>query len=137
MTQDSEKAIVAEIEALQARRAAALVAGDTATLDWLMADDAMVFHGSGAVEKKAEFIPNLIRRLEIQKSWVRDATYRVRGDVVIENGFNEMIVRQKLKPGTDFYPATALMTVVWEHIDDRWRQVLMHQTRVPPDLSPK
>lgn len=131
MTQNFEATVTAEIKALEARRFAALIAGDTATLDWLMADDAVVCHGSGSIEKKADFIPNLPRRLDIREARMRDVTYRVRGDVVIENGFYESVQRQKLKPGTDFYSQTAIQTVVWERVGGRWRQVLVQQTRVP------
>jgi ketosteroid isomerase-like protein len=126
-----ERAAIVEIRALQEQRARALENGDAEFHQQLLAEDCTIVHGAGFAESKQDYIPSFIRRLEITDAGYRDVTYRVFEGTVIENGIFEMNVRQKLQPGSGFYHAVALYTIVWRRLSADWKIVLIHQTRVP------
>lgn len=128
---DAERATIETISALQEQRARALENGDAAFHEYLLADDCTIVHGAGFAESKQDYIPSFIRRLEIRGAGYRDVTFRLFEDTVIENGYFDMTVRQKLDTGSQPYLAVALYTIVWRKLGGDWKIVLIHQTRVP------
>jgi len=55
-----------EINAAEEAWGKAMVAGDIDVIAAWVAEDVLIFHGSGEVEEKAAFIANLFGRIEVQ-----------------------------------------------------------------------
>ncbi len=113
---------------LEAERRRACVAGDTATLRSIMANDCVYVHSSGISETKAEMIARfengelVYRTLDIEQAVVREY-----GDVLLVNGDMHIVVTTG---GTnkDF---VSRYLQVWHRVGVDWQMVSWQSTLLP------
>jgi ketosteroid isomerase-like protein len=119
-----------EINAAEDEWGGATIAANVAALQRIIADDAMMFHGSGNVEGKAPFIANLFRRLEFE-SVCRDHVLirQYAPTVAIASCLQEQRIRLR---GSDapFSIAYANISRVWVNRNGYWQMVNYHATRL-------
>ncbi len=116
------------IMSLEAERRRACVAGDTATLRSIMANDCVYVHSSGISETKAEMIARfengelVYRTLDIEQAVVREY-----GDVLLVNGDMHIVVTTG---GTnkDF---VSRYLQVWHRVGVDWQMVSWQSTLLP------
>ena len=110
-----------ELLALEARRRAALAAGDAAALAELVSDDYVHCHSTGLAHDKAQMIAHMVANP--RRVAPRTPQVRVYGDVAVLTG--EM---------TNVNPATGdqvslFVTQVARRFGDGWRFVSFHASR--------
>lgn len=121
----NDQTIIAEIEAQEARRAAATVARDFDTIETLIGDDLIYVHSSATVEDRNLYMERLrnghylYRALEHVK---RD--HRVFGDVVLVNGEVRIDVEVQGKPKQ----VSARYLQVWARRPKGWQMVSWQST---------
>jgi ketosteroid isomerase-like protein len=114
---------------LDEERTEAMVKGDLATLDRLLADDLSYVHSSTKVDTKTSFIENLRSGASKYKAFQREeASTRVFGDSAINTGLATVSVENRGQA-----PATFKIryTDVWVNRGGKWQMVAWHSTRVP------
>jgi ketosteroid isomerase-like protein len=114
---------------LDEERTEAMIKGDLATLDRLLADDLSYVHSSTKVDTKASFIENLRSGASKYKAFQREeANTRVFGDSAINTGVATVSVENQGQA-----PATFKIryTDVWVNRGGKWQMVAWHSTRVP------
>ncbi len=118
----------AALAAEQSRRAA-LLAGDVAALDAVLADDLRYIHSNGKLETKAQVMELFAskqvayRRYELANLEAR----RVTSDVVVVTG---SIDQDKLSGGK-WTELKLLFQAVWRRDAEGWRQVALQTVRPP------
>src|SRR5690606_14868781 len=120
-----DQAIIAEIEAADARRTRATLEVDIATLEELIGDDLRYVHSSATDETKALYLERLrdgYYRYTGLTVLARD--FRVLGNVVLVNGDLriEVIVNEKAKDFVSRY------LQVWARRADGWQMVSWQST---------
>jgi ketosteroid isomerase-like protein len=117
-----------EIRQRETRRFEALVRGDTASLEEIMADDATYTHATGVVEAKAEYLAKM-KSGEVRYEAFAPEELRVRvyGTAAVLNG----IARVKAHVGGEVRNLRLLFTDVYVKQGDRWRMVAWQSTRLP------
>jgi ketosteroid isomerase-like protein len=119
-----------EILAADARRFAAMVQGDQAALDGLLADDLTYTHSSGQLETKAQFLESLrsgkLRYLSVQPS---DQAVRLYGDTAVVTGRAEVKVSSQ---GRDAAALSLRFTEVWVKSGGAWKLTAWQSTRLAP-----
>lgn len=118
-----------EILAADARRFAAMVQGDKAALDGLLADDLTYTHSSGQLETKAQFLESLrsgkMRYLSAQPS---DQAVRLYGDTAVVTGRAEVKANSQ---GQELV-LSLRFTEVWVKSGGAWKLTAWQSTRVAP-----
>jgi ketosteroid isomerase-like protein len=120
MTADTTKAAAEAVLAADARRRAANVAKDVATLEQLLTPDFTYTHNTGFREGRE---PYLARIRNAQVDYVAmdrlDAKVRVYGDVAVVDGLASMTYRNP--PGGPEHTVRTLYTAVWVLQAGQWR----------------
>jgi ketosteroid isomerase-like protein len=117
-----------EIRQRETRRFEALVRGDTASLEEIMADDAIYTHATGVVETKAEYLAKMKSGEVTYESFVpEELRVRVYGTAAVLNG----IARVKAHVGGEVRNLRLLFTDVYVKQGERWRMVAWQSTRLP------
>jgi ketosteroid isomerase-like protein len=121
--QGAEKAI----RAVEEQRIEAMIAGDLATLDRLLADELTYVHSNGQVETKAEFLGR-IKSGDLKYRSVRreDVRVRVEGRAAVVTGRAAMEVRSK---GEDL-SLQMRFTDVYVERGGRWKLLAWQSTRL-------
>jgi hypothetical protein len=124
-----EPELVRSIRDLEAKRIAAMVNRDVATLGELLADDLSYTHSGGLTETKAQFIA-LVRDSEPKHNYL--GVDFASADVVPMPGGTAAMVRGRatirLK---DIAPYAVLFLDVWALRNGAWQMVAWQATRVP------
>jgi ketosteroid isomerase-like protein len=118
----------AEILALDEQRRAALIAGDFATLDRLLADDLVHVHGTGLPDCKAHYLQDLRETFEFVAISRGETQVRVYGDAAIVTG--PMLHKVRLKTDGKLVEMAAYGTQIWERRSDGWKLVFYQATPV-------
>jgi ketosteroid isomerase-like protein len=118
-----------EVKQAHADRFALMVAGDTAALAAVLADDLVYVHSSGAAETKAEFLAAISSgRMRYRAITDRETAVRTYGDVALVGGLVDV---QVTVGGQDAAP-TLRYLAVYARQGGAWRLVAWQSTRVPP-----
>lgn len=113
---------------LEQRRWDALIAGDTATLAELFADEMSYTHSNAMAEDKASYLSSIERKVfDYQAVERHDQQARRVGDTVLLTGRAEIDVRAG---GRDVH-LNARYSVVWARQDGRWRFLCWQSTSIP------
>ncbi|HLG89353.1 MAG TPA: nuclear transport factor 2 family protein [Alphaproteobacteria bacterium] len=118
----------AEILRLDEQRRAALIAGDFATLDRLLADDLVHVHGTGLPDGKAHYFRDLRESFEFVAITRGETRVRLHGEAAIVTG--PMIHKVRLKADGKLVEMAAYGTQIWERRSDGWRLVFYQATPV-------
>ncbi|WP_187272254.1 nuclear transport factor 2 family protein [Zeimonas arvi] len=124
----SDQTIIADIEALDARRVAATLERDFAALDALIGDDLVYVHSSAAVEDRALYLERLRNGHYVYRGLTglkRD--HRVLGDVVLVNGEVRIDVEVQGKAKQ----VNARYLQVWARRPGGWQMVSWQSTPIP------
>jgi ketosteroid isomerase-like protein len=116
-----------EVLAADARRFAAMIQGDQAALDRLLADDLTYTHSSGQLETKAQFLESLrsgkLRYLSAERS---DVAVRLYGDTAVVTGRAEV----KVSTGGEEGVLPLRFTEVWVKSGGGWKLTAWQSTRI-------
>ena len=117
-----------DVRTLDARRFDAMVKGDTAALDGLLADDLVYTHASGKVDSKASFLDD-IKTGQLRYKVIRpeDPKLSVYGDTAVATGLAAVEVNnhgQELNMKLRY-------TDVWVNRGGKWQMVAWQATRLP------
>jgi ketosteroid isomerase-like protein len=117
-----------EILKLDEERRAALIAGDFATLDRLLADDLVHVHGTGLPDGKAHYFQDLRETFEFVEITRGKTDVRFYGDAAILTG--PMVHKVRLKSTGDIVTMAAFGIQIWERRTGGWKQVFYQATPV-------
>jgi len=120
---------IAEIEALEAERCSALVAGDVERLGLLVADDLVHIHTNGKQETRAEYLEGVAERLTFRKIDRSDTLTRVHGDAAIMTGLLRQVIHVR-ETGAEV-DLVVRATIVWLKRDGRWQIASFQAARLP------
>lgn len=123
---NGDKALESTILGLEAKRIAAMVNKDIATLDALLADDLTYTHSGGTTDTKASFTTLIKERGRYQGVDYSNT------QVIPFPGGNTVAVRGRAQirlEGVAAYPV--LFLDVWTRRDGAWKMVAWQATRVP------
>jgi ketosteroid isomerase-like protein len=113
-----------EIHDLEKQRCAALIAGDIAALDALMADDLVHIHGNGHIDDKAAYLKGVETKFIFHRIERGDLNVRVYGAVAVVIGTLSQSVSVR---GIDKKnEIKALTTQTWIHGSAGWKQNTCH-----------
>ena len=114
-----------EIRSLEDRRFRAMVGGDAAALEELLADDLVYTHSSASVDTKASLIESITSRRPYQQVERSDEQIRLYGDAAVVNGQARIELRG---------PRTLNLRYVdvWVRRGGRWQMVAWQSTPIPP-----
>lgn len=124
----SNQSIIAEIDALEARRCKALIEQDIATIASMVGDDLLYVHSSAVAEDRALYLKKLtdgLYRYSGLKSLRR--AYRVMGDIVLADGDLQISVKVN---GTDKVINSRYLQV-WAKRADGWKMISWQSTLIP------
>ena len=124
----NESEVITQIEALEARRLAATMAGNAAELAVLLGDDMRYVHSSGTDETKAELLAKLASGHYVYKALEpghRD--FRVFGDVVLVNGN----IRIEVVSGGKDKLLQCRYLQAWAKRGGTWQMVAWQSTQSP------
>jgi ketosteroid isomerase-like protein len=112
-------------------RTAALISGDFAALDHLMADDVTYVHASGQRDTKESYLAALRSGVLSYQAWdAREVHVRVLGDVAVLNGIYSVRAMDH-RVSNDPIVIDLHFLTVYVRRDGRWQQVAWQSTRVP------
>lgn len=124
-----ESELISRIRDLEAKRIAAMVNQDLATLEALLADDLSYTHSGGVTETKAQFIA-LVRDREPKHNYL--GVDFASADVLPMPGGTAAMVRGRATIRLDgFAPYSVLFLDVWGLRNGAWQMVAWQATRVP------
>ena len=117
-----------DVQKLEAERFAAMIRGDAAALDGLLADDLVYTHASGKVDTKASFLDD-IKAGQLRYKLIRpeDPKLSVYGDTAVATGLASFEVNnhgQELSMKLRY-------TDVWVKRGGKWQMVAWQSTRLP------
>jgi ketosteroid isomerase-like protein len=117
-----------EVLRVEQARVRALLAGDAAALEPLLADELIFVHVSGWSQNKAEYVES-IRRGELKYEVVEQSAVRVRvyGDAAVLTGRSAVKVRSERRQG-QLLDVQALFTAVYAKTADRWQLAVWQST---------
>ncbi len=119
---------ISEIEALDARRSAAVLARDIGTLNEILGEDLIYVHSSGMAEDRSLYLTRLADGFYDYRGFeVLARQYRVYGDTVLVNADVRIDVVVKGN-------AKLLLSRVcqaWVRRGGRWQMVTWHSTLMP------
>ena len=117
-----------DVQKLEAQRFDAMVRGDAAALDGLLADDLVYTHASGKVDSKTSFIDDIKSgQLRYKSFRPEEPKLRVYGDTAVATGLASVEVNnhgQELSMKLRY-------TDVWVNRGGQWRMVAWQSTRLP------
>jgi hypothetical protein len=121
------------IRDLEAKRVAAMVSKDFATLEALLADDLSYTHSGGVTETKVQFLA-LIRDREPKHNYL-DVDF-ANADVIPLPGGTAVMVRGRATIRLEGIPPYSVLFLdVWRLRDGRWQMAAWQATRVPATTS--
>lgn len=121
-----------EIEDLENRRYAAMLAVDLDALDGLLHDDLIYAHSTGGMDTKDVYLAALRDQVTVYKRVDRDdQTVRVTGDVGLV--FNRIRIDAHHK-GVDLHLDNRMLAV-WTREDGIWRLLAIQSGAVPPQIA--
>lgn len=116
-----------DVLAADARRFAAMVGGDLATLEGLLTEDLIYTHSNGLVETRAQLLESLrsgkLRYLAAERS---GETVRLHGDTAIVTGQADLKVSAQERELT----LTVRFTEVWVKSGGGWKLAAWQSTRI-------
>lgn len=116
-----------DILAADARRFAAMIQGDLAALEDLLAEDLTYTHSNGQVETRTQFLESLRSgKLRYLAAMPSDVNVRVYGDTAVVTGRVEMKVSSQGQEPT----VTARFTEVWVKRGGAWKLAAWQSTRL-------
>jgi ketosteroid isomerase-like protein len=118
--------VATTIAALEAKRCAALVAGDREVLAELISDDLVHVHGTGALDGKAGYLQGIGGKYEFHEVTRGKLDIRDYGDFAIVTGtlhqsYSEKITGQR-------FAIEGITTQTWICLDGSWRQNTCHNS---------
>jgi len=120
----------AELLAVERERLRAMIAGDGAALEALLADDLTYTHSTGRVDSKAELIRAIASgRVRYRSIRSRGPRVRVYGATAVVTGPVDM----ELTAGGEPIAARSRFTATYVRRDRGWRLVAYQSTPRPPD----
>ena len=119
---------MAEILKLDEARREALVAGDFATLDRLLADDLVHVHGTGLPDGKAHYLRDLRETFAFVEISRGETQVRLYGEAAMMTG--PMHHKVRLKADGKLIEMAAYGTQIWECRSDGWKLVFYQATPV-------
>ena len=117
----------AEVRQIESRRFEAIVRGDFAELDRILADDLTYTHSSGRLETKAQFLAALQSGLRFEAIEPEEVLVRVYGDAGVATGRAQMRVRSQDRQSS----FAVRFTTVYVKREGRWQMVAWQSTRLP------
>jgi ketosteroid isomerase-like protein len=123
---------IAELAALEGRRDAAMLAGDTATLAELLHDELVYMHSTGGADTKTSYVNGLRDKVfEYRKLERDDQTVRVHGDLgmVFYRMRADVVVR-----GNPRHLDNRLLSV-WTRDGGKWRMIGLQSGSIPPPAA--
>ena len=121
---------VAQLSARESARQAALIAGDFAALDLILADDLIHVHGGGNVDSKTQYFDLLKTLFTFVAIERKSLEIRFLGDAALMTG--EMTQTVRLNASGAVKTIRAFGTQVWVLRGGAWRQVLYQATEIVP-----
>lgn len=126
----------AQVLDLQKRFQDATVASDAATLEKLMADDAMFVHGNALVQSKAEFLEAAAkRRFRISKFEITNPKVVFFDGGAIVSGVEDIVLASRV-PGEEPQKVQMRVSGVWVARPGGWQLLLNQSTPVQQPPSP-
>ena len=120
---------IAEIEALENRRYAAMLAGDIAALEDLLHSELVYSHSTGGMDTKEIYLAALRDRVTVYKRVDRnDQTVRVKDDIGLV--FNHVQIEAE-HCGADLHLDNRMLAV-WTREDGVWRLLAIQSGAIPP-----
>ena len=124
-----ESELIRTIRDLEAKRIAAMVDKDLATLDALLADDLSYTHSGGVTETKARFVA-LIRDREEKHDYL--GVDFANADVIPMPGDTAAVVRGRATIRLQGIPPYSVLFLdVWNLRDGTWQLIAWQATRIP------
>jgi ketosteroid isomerase-like protein len=123
-----------EIEALEAKRCAALVAGDVGILSELLADDLVHVHGGGSVDDRAGYLAGVAERFVFHAVERGPLNIRIFGDVAIVTGPLKQTL--SVKGSGDRLEVEGPTTQVWVRTERGWVQNTCHNNFAKRSVVP-
>ena len=123
---------IAEIEALEDKRYAAMLAGDTVTLAELMHDELCYVHSTGGIDTKQSYIAGLTDKVfAYQKVERDDQTVRVHNDIgmVYNHMQADVMIRGNL------HHLDNRLLAVWSRDGGKWRMIGLQSGSIPPQAT--
>jgi ketosteroid isomerase-like protein len=129
MTSSDNDKMASELVRVEDERSRAVLAGDAATLERLMADDIVYTHSNGRQDTKRSFIASITggtvkyRRIERRNVAVQ-----------VRNGFGFLTgaVEIDVEAGGQLRHLVLRYSNVWEQTPKGWQQILWQSTPIPP-----
>jgi ketosteroid isomerase-like protein len=117
-----------EVLQCEQRRFAAMVQGDVATVDALLADDLTYAHSSGTLDSKAQFLHKLATgHYQFTSITSDEVCVRVYGAVGVLTGTGQMHLKRQGQPASMRFRFTS----IYHKAQDRWQMVSIQHTRLP------
>ena len=124
----STRQVEQEIRQREIRRFEAMVRGDVAALDDILAEDLTYTHATGVFETKAEFIAKLKSGQTKYESFTpEDVLVRLYGTTSVVTG----VARVKVQVKGEHLSFQLRFTDVYVKKGDRWQMVAWQATRLP------
>lgn len=120
------------LEAMEARRCAALIAGDHDGLAALLTDDLVHIHLTGQIDTKAGYLSGFRDKYRFRDIKRGPLTVRFFGDTAVMTGRLTQII-DVLETG-QVMDVTAITTQVWSHDGAAWRLNTCHNAPLAKDL---
>ncbi|QTH20132.1 nuclear transport factor 2 family protein [Rhizorhabdus wittichii] len=112
---------------IEARRCAALVAGDLAALLDILHPDLRHVHATGFVDDRESYVEGIRLRLEVASVEWKDAELVLWGDMAVLNG--ALTNRVRRRGDIDWMTMRSLVTQVWRGDGGPWRLYRYHACR--------
>jgi ketosteroid isomerase-like protein len=129
LTERDKREIEQQVLRLEDERTQAVLAGDAATLERLMAEDIVYTHSSARVDTKKSFIASITSgTVKYRRIHRRDIAVSVREGFAFMTGAIEIDV----ETGGSVRPLVLRYSNLWESTPKGWQQVLWQTTPIPP-----
>lgn len=123
---------IAAIEALEDKRYAAMLAGDTDTLAELFHDELAYVHSTGGIDTKASYIDGLTNKVFAYQKIARDdQTVRVHKDIAMV--YNHMQADVMIRG--NLHHLDNRLLAVWSRDDGVWRLIGLQSGSIPPQAT--
>jgi ketosteroid isomerase-like protein len=120
---------IAEIEQLEDRRYAAMLAADLPALEELLHHELVYAHSTGGMDSKEAYIASLRDEVTVYKKIVRhEQTVRITGNIGLAFSHTEINAEYK---GADLYLDNRMLAV-WLRENGAWRLLALQSGAIPP-----